>query len=299
MIDAKLLKSVAKGLLTFVPGVTRILDKKKGKSAHSGSHADFCYNLWLSILRKCEESGVKPDISKTGEIGTGGSLGGGICALLAGADKYYALEMDQRFNKEQNLKMLEELVLLFRGEEPISQKYPQLNIKTAIFDFPHNLVKPNYLDDQFIQQIREDIESEFKSNNRILIVNKWDQVNSLCLDFIFSRAVLEHVVDPGAAYLACYKHLKASGYMIHDVEFHSHGITSKPDGHMKIHSFLWKIIYGRRNYFLNRWTLSEHINQIQSLAFHIVMNEGNYSSYLQPENRVLVGAVILAEKGFE
>lgn len=296
MVDAKVFKALVKGLLTFVPGATFILDKKKEKSRHSGSQAEFCYTLWLSMLRQFEENGIQHKLDAVGEIGTGGSLGVGICALLTGSQRFYGLELDQSFDKNLNLKILDDLVLLFRNNSRISDKFRQLNIKVNSLDFPNNLVEPEYLNSDLIAEIQNDIESGFIAKKRISIIKNWESQRSLNLDFIFSRAVMEHVANPDTVYNAATKHLSFGSFMFHDIEFHSHGLTKKIDGHYDLHPLLWKIIVGKRPFFLNSWKLHDHLSAIKRIGFKIKEVKMNYLDDSIETDKVLNGASILAQK---
>ena len=110
MTDTKLIKALVKGAITYLPGFSNILDKKRSKSIHSCANAGFCYNLWLHILVHLKENEGKISfLKRIGEIGNGGSFGVGICALLTGSKEYYALEIEGAFNVEQNLVLLERL----------------------------------------------------------------------------------------------------------------------------------------------------------------------------------------------
>ena len=88
-----------------MPGIPFLLKMKRAKSKHSSSNAEFCYSLWLSILVLFRENGLNPNLNIVGEIGTGGSMGMGICALLTGSAKYYALELEDVYDKENNLRI--------------------------------------------------------------------------------------------------------------------------------------------------------------------------------------------------
>lgn len=296
MVDAQLFKAVAKGLLTYIPGVTYILDKKKEKSRHSGSQAEFCYALWLSILRHFEESDIQPNVGSVGEIGTGGSLGVGICALLTGSQRFYALEIDQSFDKKLNLNILNDLVILFRNRSKIPDKFKQLNIKANNLDFPDNLVEPMFLNSDLIAEIRNEIENGFSIQKRIVIVKNWESQTSLALDFIYSRAVMEHVANPGKVYSGASNHLSTDSFMLHDIEFHSHGITKQIDGQHQIHPILWKIIFGKRPFYLNRWKLNDHLLAISQNGFEIISTKMNYFDDSSATGKVLNGATVLAKK---
>ena len=50
-------------------------------------------------------------------------------------------------------------------------------------------------------------------------------------DFIVSRAVLEHLYDPDAAFSVMNRLLKSGGYMIHKIDFSDHGLFSSKGFH--------------------------------------------------------------------
>ncbi|MCX6327518.1 MAG: hypothetical protein NT144_12850, partial [Bacteroidia bacterium] len=94
-------------------------------------------------------------------------------------------------------------------------------------DYPYDLIKPLFLEDNIIEEIRNDIITGFKNSRRVKIIKNWELQPSLNLDFIFSRAVMEHVTTPGSIYKCVSNQLKVDSFMFHDIEFHSHGLTKK------------------------------------------------------------------------
>lgn len=296
MFDKRIIKSFLKGLLTYIPGVAFILNRKKSTSKHSGTQAEFCYTLWLSILVFLKENGIQANFKEIGEIGSGGSLGVGICALLSGCDKYTALEVDAIFNTDQNLKLLDEIILLFRNKTRISNKYSQLNLKITNYEYPENSIQPLFLQENRITEIKNEIINGFRNSNRITIVTNWELKPSLNLDFIFSRAVIEHVKAPDIVYKGISNHLKKSAFMFHDIEFHSHGITTTKNGHNAIPDYIWTIIFGKRSYFLNRWQIKDHYTSINNNGFEIIKKEENYINNSDNSEKILHGSVVLAKK---
>lgn len=296
MVDFKLLRAILKGLLTFIPGVLYLINKTKNKSTHSCSDAEFCYTLWLSVLVCFKENGIKPKLNRIGEIGNGGSFGVGLCALLSGTEEYYSLEIEDIFNKEQNLKLFNEIVLLFNNRAPISSKYNVLNIEISNYDYPKDVITPVFLDPNVVFEIRKDIVNCFVGSCRIKKVLNWNKANSLNLDFVFSRAVMEHVYDPSLVYKGVYSHLNNNAYMFHDIEFHSHGLSNKIDGHFLISNFFWRIISGRRSYSLNRWNFEKHLKNIIESGFEVLDVHENFVECNEQKIKVLNGGVVLARK---
>ncbi len=293
MADIKLAKALIKGLITFLPGIGMLLGKKKSKSTHSCSDPLFCYNLWLRILIYLKENNIENCSCRLGEIGNGGSFGTGICALLTGAGEYFALEIEEKLNVQQNIILLEAIVDLLKQKTPLSEN-SKINIPLKDYIFPEDLIIPNFNDDRFVDRLRNEIAAGFKNSSRIHLVKGWQNYPSLKLDMVFSRAVMEHVSNPASVYESAMKHLKNKSFMLHDIELHSHGITSNPDGHYKIPAFIWNLIFGRRKYFLNKWSLEDHTREIKNQGFKLLDVKENYE--LSDNRNVLTGASIFCQK---
>lgn len=242
------------------------------------------------------ELGLQTKFKEIGEIGSGGSVGVGICALLSGCEKYYALEIQESFDINQNLKILEEVVLLFKNRTSISDKYKKINLKVKDHSYPAGIIKPNFLQESIISEIKDDILNQFRNSKRIIVNKKWNSQLPVKLDFIFSRAVMEHVSNPGVVYKDINHNLKPGSVMFHDIEFHSHGITKRTDGHYLIPEYLWKVIYGKRRFFLNRWNKEEHENSIITNGFQIIETQETYLNHPYNREKSLYGATILALK---
>ena len=85
------LKPLLKGAASFVVPSLRTVHGKLDKM--SAADAEFCYSLFLrhySYVAPYFENGIPKVVA---ELGPGSSLGMGLCALLLGADTYYALDI--------------------------------------------------------------------------------------------------------------------------------------------------------------------------------------------------------------
>jgi hypothetical protein len=235
-------------------------------------------------------------MEEVGELGTAGSLGLGLCALLTGAKKYYALEIEVLYDIPRNLALLDELIDLFKRNAPLSAEFSQINIPITDYSYPVQLVEPRYLDGEYVKCLRNELQLlPYGKTEHIFIISDWSKLDSVKFGFIFSRAVMEHVKCPTEIYSGIWNYLKNGGVMVHDIELHSHGITSNPIGHLKINSVLWKIIQGNRAYSLNRFTLQNHIEAIEK-KFTIIDIRKNYKKFQDTDEHYLAGATILARK---
>src|SRR5882672_7706430 len=101
---------VIKGIMTYVPGVTNQLAKRRTSGTAS---AKYCYEVWLKHLTMLWESGMRVIPDALAELGPGSSLGIGLAALLSGVRRYYALDVVGYANTECNLIVLDQLVDFF------------------------------------------------------------------------------------------------------------------------------------------------------------------------------------------
>ena len=60
--------------------------------------------------------------------------------------------------------------------------------------------------------------------------------------------------------------------MTHQIDYRCHETATEWNGHWKYPKWLWKIMKGRRKWFINRVPHSSHMN-FQSLAGFKVVNE--------------------------
>jgi SAM-dependent methyltransferase len=277
-----LVVSILKGLLTYLPGYNLYYKKIKSKSNHSCSNARFCYSLWLRNLVFLHKNRCSTSFDQFAEVGNGGSLGIAICALLTGTRKYFALEIEDNFDIDSNIRLLDEIFKLFQEKTPIPDHYefPQINLVLEDYSFPTSIINEeifsSFVCNNQYQRLKNAIKSIKYSSNydtAIVIINPWyDYITNYSekFDYIFSRAVMEHVKDPLSVYKNLTALLLSGGIMFHDIEFHSHDISKKWRGHYHINNFLWKIIFGNRNYYLNRYTPSSHVLSIKENNLRII-----------------------------
>lgn len=295
MADKKLIKAIFKGALTFIPGVNFVLEKKKKKSRHSGSDALFSYSLWLSNLVYLAENKIQPNNSRLAEIGNGGSLGIAFCAILTGTNKYFSFEYKHNIDYKEQIQLLERISVLFDKAEPIHH-FNNISITISDSSFPQHLVLPKLEREVLLEQLKGDLQNELVGSDLIILVNNWETQNPLNITFAFSRAVMEHVNDPDYIYQKIFSHMSAHAMMLHDIEFHSHGITDKINGHYKIPNFLWSIIFGKRPFFLNRLNASDHSKCIKEIGFKVILEQEKIIEDPSRLEKVINSGVIISEK---
>ncbi|MDO8805716.1 MAG: methyltransferase domain-containing protein [Elusimicrobiota bacterium] len=214
------------------------------------------------------------------ELGPGDSLGIGLSALLSGCGAYYAFDVVRFIRNDQNLKMLEELLELFKAKTPIPDEveFPHLFPRLDGYAFPLDI-----LDDA---QMRQALSPDRVNKIRVALANPGQELNDSLIsyfvpwadranirdnsiDLILSQAVLEHVDDLPDAYLNMSRWLKPGGYISHEIDFKSHGITSEWDGYRSYGDYMWRIVRGNRVYLINREPYSTHLRCAREAGFDV------------------------------
>ena len=235
------LRPLLTGLLSYFPGLFDWWDRRRPMG--NTASAAYCRSIWRFHLENARRvnGGVLP--SAAGELGPGATLGGCIAALLDGVEQAVALDAGQYAAPEANMRVLEEL-----------GRYEDVKV-----DF---------------ETLREVVARAGKPGEGALkYAAPWTDAG-VCppesLDMIFSHSVLEHVDDPAATYRACFTWLKPGGVMSHKIDHSSHGITRSWNGHYAISRLLWRLIYGKRPYLLNRRRPREHFEEMTRAGFEIL-----------------------------
>lgn len=293
MIDGLLYKSIFKGLVSFIPGYKIFSSKKKTK--HSSSNSEFCYNFWLGLLIYLDENKINCDFSDIIEIGSGNSIGIGYCALLTKTKKYTSYDIKKFDDKIFNIDLFEEILLLFSQKKDIFIDEKLINIRIKSNKFPEHLIDYNFLTEKNVSFLRKQILSK-EIGKSISLKNNIDQDQSIKYTFAFSRAVMEHVKNPDLLYYKVNEILYSQSVFINDIEFHSHGITKEIDGHLRINKFLWWLIYGKRDYFLNRVIYNEHKCLLEKNNFIFINAIENFQYNDKRKESVLYGALVISKK---
>jgi SAM-dependent methyltransferase len=270
---------VARGLLTYVPALNDLLPSKS--VGHTDSAA-YCYGVWMKHLTLLHAHGLRQMPQTVAELGPGESLGVGICALLSGASHYVGLDVVAYSNPRRNQRILDDLVPLFRDRAANPDKgWPSIGSFLDERQFPSHILTNEILDQTLrperIEAIRravtlpsptDAITAEYRapwSDPRVIKENS--------IDLIISHSTLEHVVDLPGTYQALHRWLKPGGWMSHQIDFKSHGMTKRWNGFRACSESVWKLALGRRPYMINREPGSVHLRLMQDAGFTLVTHE--------------------------
>jgi Methyltransferase domain len=273
-----LLKHLAYGIATFIPGVNELgLKGTKGTDS-----ARYCYSVWLRHLVMAKRNQLNSDPKIVAELGPGDSLGIGLAALISGCDQYFAFDVVEYANITKNAQIFDELVKLFQERAPIPGEAEFPNVKPFLdnYDFPADILDENRLQQALepsrINHIRAAIENCQQADSMIQYKAPWydDSVRDQeFVDMIYSQAVLEHVDDLNGTYKAMYAWLRPNGYISHEIDFKCHGTANEWNGHWAHSDFMWKLMRGKQAYLINREPHSTHITKLNAAGFEIICDD--------------------------
>lgn len=270
-----------KGLITFIPGAYKIFCKGTGGTISSR----YCYSVWMRhlVVTQGARNGIMPKV--VGELGPGDSIGIGLASLLSGVEKYFALDVVKHIDVKRNLKIFEELVVMFKNKEriPDQKEFPNIIPLLDNYDFPSNILTSEILlaslSDKRLEQIIKSISNNTSMESMISYFAPWDDKNIISpgvADMIFSQFVLEHVNDLEKSYGAMFTWLKFGGVLSNVIDFQCHGTSSEWNGHWLYSKLLWKLIVGGRPFLLNRQPAQFHIDILERKKFKVLKTERFY-----------------------
>jgi len=266
---------IAKGLATYV--VPRAwLNRSEGRTLA----ARYCYSVFLRHLTKLYEAGADTDPKTVAEIGPGASIGTGIAALIAGAERYHGFDIKAYGSSPRNLAVFDELTALFADRTPIpgSDEFPRIKPELDDLKFPDRAIPAarlkRALKPQRLERLRAALTDEAMARPDAVVsyVAPWFEqgnVRAGSVDWIFSQAVMEHVDDIEATYRACHAWLKPGKAMSHQIDFKSHGTAAAWNGHWAYSDFAWRMARGARAYLINRAPHSVHAAALRAAGFEL------------------------------
>jgi methyltransferase family protein len=278
------IRTAVKGLLTFVPGMQRVLTARGTGGSNSAS---YCYGVWLKHLTLLWEKGMRSIPRTFAELGPGDSLGVGLAAMLCGVNRYYALDVVKHSNTEINLNIFNELVELLKARAPRPTKgWPDFDQYLDSSCFPSHILNDQILKEALskkrIEAIRDAILGKPDDHAHELTIKymvPWSDDNIIernSVDLILSHSVLEHVVDIEKTYQALHAWLRPKGMMSHQIDFESHGISRKWNGYRAYSELLWKAMMGKRSFLINRQPHSVHLDIMKKNGFIIASDFMRY-----------------------
>jgi hypothetical protein len=303
------LTPVVKGAATYLPGLYKLVSKRRTAGTGGTDTATYCYGVWLKHLTLLWANGLRKIPDTIAELGPGDSLGIGLAALLSGVNHYYALDVVHYANTPRNLLILDQLVaLLQRHAERPTKGWPDYDQYLDTNLFPSHILTQSVLERALapdrIAAIRTALVMNPSSDADLITVRyvvPWNEacvIRQATVDLILSHSVLEHVVNLEDTYRACALWLKPGGWMSHQIDFTSHLLAKDWNGHWTYPDWLWKIIVGKRPFAINRQPCSRHVQLLQASEFEIVchLKQTGVNGIKRPQ--LAVGWIGLSEADF-
>jgi hypothetical protein len=309
-------KMTVKGVALYIPWLRRMRSGTGGTDS-----ARYCYSVWLRHLALACRHGMPGVPGALAELGPGDSLGVGLSALLSGSDRYYALDVVATAHTERNLKILEELIDLFRKRAPIPgpAEMPSVAPPLDSYNFPSHILTEEVLCRTLsvdrLQAIREALANPNISTDapiRISYAAPWYDGRTVepgAVDMALSQATLQHIDRLEHAYRSLSAWVKPGGYMTHQINFGCHHTASVWNGHWAYSDWRWKLLRGGRSYLINRQPHSVHMDLLAHSGFEVLLDlrrtrtDGISRSHLasrfqtfSKEDLTTAGAFIVARK---
>ena len=266
-----------KGMLTWVPGMQRaFFDPTTGGGASS---AAYCYGVWMKHLVLLHRAGMTEIPRTVLELGPGESIGSGVATLLSGAERYVAIDAVAHMQAETNEAVLRDLVTLFRERAPRPVAgWPAIDEYLDARLFPSHILDDARLAatlaperiDRIANAVRAAAESD---PDPMIEYHTWSNLQPVAdgaIDLLFSHVVMTQVTDLESVYGRCGRWVKPGGWMSHQLDLTSLGTAEEWNGHLAYSELEWKIIAGRRPYFVNREPLATHLSLMERNGFELV-----------------------------
>ncbi|MHA1538042.1 MAG: hypothetical protein ACTSUD_10850 [Alphaproteobacteria bacterium] len=270
------ISAIAKGLATFVVPASWY-NRSQGRTLS----ARYCYSVYLRHLVKLHQAGADTDPQSIAEIGPGASIGTGLAALIAGAERYYGFDIKAYGSSPRSLAVFDELAALFSQTAPIpgEDEFPRIKPALDSLAFPSHILTPTRLKrclaDTRLAHLRRALSQEAMAgaDPAVAYVAPWFDdglVRPASIDWIFSQAVMEHVDQIAATYRACFVWLKPGAAMSHQVDFKSHGTSQAWNGHWAYSDLAWRAVRGARLYLISRAPHSVHREALEQAGFELL-----------------------------
>jgi len=283
MNHLRVLAKNAEGILSYIPFLYSYLKESELFGvAGSTSSASYCYNVFWRHIQKADEMGVDLLVPRGNvvELGPGGSLGTGLCAILAGYERYVGVDVVPfAKNRQRNLMVFEELRGLFEMEASLVQDNAIWPI-VGDLNYPAKRIRAikagNALSPARLQAIRQAIQCGSAGSISLSYCHP-DEIGRVfkpdTVDWVFSQAVLEHVEDIGAVHSTMARVLRLGGWASHTIDFKAHGCSVYYNGHYRYSEAMWRFMVGRRVLLSNRKPPSAHIAAVEAQKMKVI---GNY-----------------------
>jgi len=270
-------RSFIVGMATYIPGLRGLTGRRTGSTVS----ARYYYSVWLRHLSILQRSGLPTAFKTMVELGPGDALGIGLAALLSGVECYIALDVVRYAGQTENLRIFEELIVLFKDRAPIPDEaeFPLVRPLMRSYAFPADVLTSARLDVALhparLELVRSGITNPAphpRCGGPICYIVPWRPgvIESGAVDLVLSQSVLEYPPDLAGMYSEMCRWLEPGGIMSHEIDFKSIGMTVGWNGHWSCSDTLWRLAAGRRRHKINREPHSTHLALMQRMNCRVV-----------------------------
>lgn len=277
------------GVKSYLP-----IQIKSYKGTGGSTTGEYCYSVWLRHLSIIKHH--LPDFHPgvVVELGPGDSVGLGLAALLTGSDRYVGLDVVEHASSDVNLRVLDELVDLLSSHAPIpdASAFPELLPVLETYAFPAKALDKNrlheHLRDDYVEKLRSVLQNQGSADSLLQYECPW-QSSSVApdsVDLVITQVALQDmdhdsrhsVLKENLQAMASW--LKPGGVMSHQVDF------SCPGGriwnhHWAFSDLAWRIVRGRRPYYVNRVTQSQYESLLDEVGMDLIAVESEAAEGLR------------------
>lgn len=265
-------KPVAKGLALRLP-----LVRPSPRPGNGGTYwnpreaAAYGYRVWLKHAAMLHAAGMEfPAL--VAEIGCGDSLAVGTAAVLSGVRAYDAYDVKRFADPKRDAGRVEAVASLVEARSPLPPGgWPQVErlVRTPPFAggvpaWPHADVSR-----ERVAAVRACLAGN--GDGPIRYFAPWtpgDPVDR-SYDLMLSHSVLEYVRDLDGFVAKCAEMVAPGGWMSHQVDLASLGITERWNGHLAYGRLAWWAATGARPYRPARRLASEYVAALERHGFEI------------------------------
>ncbi len=281
-MDSQTLRLMLGGLKSYFPVL-----HAGYKGAVGQTTGAYCYSVWLRHLTLITKAVPTFAPKVVVELGPGDSLGLGCAALLSGAEQYIGLDVVAHANPEHDVKVLDELVELFKHHAPIpdGRSFPNLLPEIQSYRFPDRVFAADAprridLDPERLKSIREallDRQDVLYDNVPVGYTAPWGPrtLDRQSVDLVITQAVLQDMGHEPAkselagAFQAMSRWLRKGGVMSHQINFAFPG-SAEWNHHWRYYDAAWRVVRGNRPFFENRVPLSVYLALCDENDFEFV-----------------------------
>ncbi|MEN5094209.1 methyltransferase domain-containing protein [Pseudomonas protegens] len=249
--------------------------------------AEYCYSVYLRHMVIADQHGLATSPKTIVELGPGDSLGIGLMGMLTGAEQYYALDAVRHAKREENIRVFDELVKLLKSRSPIPSggEFAEVLPTLDDYSFPNKILNEfklaQTLAPERLSRLRLALESELTEGpiRYLAPMGRTNELRDNSVDMIISQAVMEHVDQLQDTYSECFRCLKHSGFMSHQIDLRCHDTAPEWNGHWKYSDLTWRLMRGGRPWFINRQPCSAHLGLLKQTGFSLraeIKQPGNF-----------------------